>query len=298
MSPDQRRRCAASIEFICRKLPAKVAVFLRSVGCAGHEHSLDPVACGLWACRQLRRGVRLAAARHRGLAGPHRAVLQPSGLWRLPRPCLRRRPDRRRGAGHRGARRAQVLRRRAVGLCRLRRDRPCDRRCRRPRQARQSAGALLLRPGDRRHRQGRLCPARRRRVHPGAHAARGRRRDAEPVRTRPSDRPQHAQHGRGAAGRAGAARARAAHRAGDVDRQRRDAGRTRRNSPSATTPAPIVFARRSCRLPPTAPATSLPRCFSRIFFAPALPQTRCLTRPPRCSAFSSGRRRRARAKSC
>ena len=41
-----------------------------------------------------------------------------------------------------------------------------DPRCRGPREARQPARALLLRSGDRRHRPRRVCPARRRRIHP------------------------------------------------------------------------------------------------------------------------------------
>ena len=49
------------------------------------EHPLAAVARRLRPCRQFRRGVRLAAARRRGVADPHRAVLQPHRLWRTAR---------------------------------------------------------------------------------------------------------------------------------------------------------------------------------------------------------------------
>ena len=67
--------------------------------------------------------------------------------------------DRRAVRGHRRARRAAGDRRGAVGLSRRRRDRAGVARHRRADQGGQPAGAVLLRPGDRRHRYRLLCHA-------------------------------------------------------------------------------------------------------------------------------------------
>ena len=105
-----------------------------------------------------------------------------------------------------------------------------DSRCGGAGEARQSAGALLLRSGDRRCRARRVRAARHRRIHAGPRGAGRRHRHAEPFRARSSDRPHHDESGRGARGRRGVARAGAAHRAGDLAGDRRNAGRRHRSA--------------------------------------------------------------------
>ncbi len=105
------------------------------------ERPLDPVPRCLRACRQRLRGVPPAAAGPRGLAGAHRPVLEPHRLRLLDRPGLRRPGRRRGGRRHRGPRRAGQLRRRALGLPRVRRHRAGRRRRRRPGAGRQPGRA-------------------------------------------------------------------------------------------------------------------------------------------------------------
>ncbi len=59
------------------------------------EHALHPVLGRLRPCRQRRRRLSPAAPGRRGLGHPHRPVQQPPRPWRLDRPGLHRRRDRR-----------------------------------------------------------------------------------------------------------------------------------------------------------------------------------------------------------
>ena len=108
------------------------------------------------------------------------------GAWRGAR--VRGRYDPRGGAGDCGARRARHVRRRAVGLHGLGRDRRGDPRRRRAGQTGQSRRAILLRPGDRRRRARRVRASRHSRLHAGARRAGGRHRHAQPFRARSTDR--------------------------------------------------------------------------------------------------------------
>ena len=149
------------------------------------EDPLDPVLGGLRARRQLGGGLPAAAARPRGLAGAHRALLQPHRVRRVARPAARpgRRPrcDRRASttagcsaqcdavlSGYQGdpAVGAVILDAVAHG------------------EGGQPGRRLLLRPGDGRRRPRHVRPARDPGVHARHRGAAGRHPHAQPLRAR------------------------------------------------------------------------------------------------------------------
>ena len=127
-------------------------------------------------------------------------------------------------ARHRAARRARRMRRRAVGLYGRGRYRRRHSRRGGDRQARQSGGALLLRPGDRRCRPRHL----RARGHSGIHEGQGgagrRYHHAQPVRAGLSVRPRQHDAGAGARRHRRRARSGAARDPGHLAAHKGDAG--------------------------------------------------------------------------
>ena len=177
-----------------------------------------------------------------------------------------------------------ALRRRAVGLHGLGRDRRRDPRCGGAGEGREPARALLLRSGDRRRRARRVRAA----GHPGVHArqcgAGRRRRDAEPVRARPAVRA-----GRARRGATRSRRSMPCTRSGRAPCWSPRCTPTRRRPTRSISwppmrPAASACARRNCRSRSTARATPSRRCSSRTICAAAPPRRRCRAPHPRCSA--------------
>jgi hypothetical protein len=261
------------------------------------EHPLDPVARRLWSCRQCGGGVSAAADRCRGLADLYRAVFQPYRLRRLDRARVRSRDDHRTGAGDRGARRARPLRRRAVRLYGLGRDRRRDPRRRPAGEGRKPFGTLLLRSGDRRYRARDLCAAGHSGVHARACAADGGYRDAEPIRAGASCRTHQRDVTRRAWRNRCASRLGTADDSGDVAAHRRDAGRCDRSSGFRCFGAlPGAYAEAADR------GQWRGRCHCGFVFcahsALRFCGGSCLARPRRYSVCCAGPPRPERARSC
>ena len=128
--------------------------------------------------------------RRRGVAGPHRAVLEPHRLWRVARARLRAARHPRGGRGHRRSAACWANATACFRAICLADDRGGDPGNCRAGEGRQSLGALLLRSGDRRHGARRVRASRRAGIHPRPGAAGRRYRHAQPVRARLLLRPR------------------------------------------------------------------------------------------------------------
>ena len=236
------------------------------------ERPLHPVARRLRARGQRLGGLPAAAPRHRGLAGAHRAVLQPHRLRRVDAAgSSTGRPSRRSSQGI--ADRGVLGRCDAVlsGYLGLGRHRARRRRHGRAGARGQPRRRLLLRPGHRRRRPRRVRPARHRGVPARRRRAGRRRRHAQPLRARPARRHDDHLAGRGE----GRRRRRAGARARASCSRRRWSPTTPPTTASTCSPPRAAgtsgCARRGWTSRSTAPATRSPRCSSRTGCAPARP---------------------------